>query len=354
MFMVSSVERAESSRYADTFNAHSESHESDTPRSVTPASSFYAKPKRKMGQVNTRRSSLLDLNAVNGDDTFTPPPRSSVPRSSDEGFDSSQSNSTGSNSLRSHMSIPVDANLRSMPGVVGIGEGWAGGPQGQDKKRRLWFRRKSSKKPADDPLALWSIQESDPMASPNGKGAKRGGIKDAWNRSIGKFGSTPALLSGDQVNTGSGNKSGGGIKTFFSRSRVDLIDENNTKRPVDSQAQAKKERRRTATFFGSSKSQVELSTPRARPMSTVLAPTPQSPSPPFTFTRSPYEHTVRHQSCCHTPCPDPGPRPLSPVICPTFCTCCSWRITSALAPFIIRYSPTSRLACASFIFPPRR
>ena len=280
MFISTSAERVESSGYAGTFNAHSESHESDTPRSVTPASSFYAKPKRKMGQVKSRGSSLLDLNAVNGDDTYTPPPRSSIPRSSDEGFDSSHSHSTGSNSLRSHMSVPVDANLRSMPGVVGIGEGWAGGPQGQDKKRRLWFRRKSSKKPADDPLALWSIQESDPMASPNGKGAKKRVFKDAWNRSIGKFGSTPALLSGEQVNTGSGSRSGGGIKTFFSRSRVDLVDENDIKRPVDPQAQAKKEKRRTIAFFGSSKSQVELSTPRARPMSTVLAPTPHSPSPP--------------------------------------------------------------------------
>jgi len=280
MIISSSIDRAESSRYAGTFNARSESHGSDTPRSVTPDSSFYAKPKRRRGQVKSRGSSLIDLNAVSGDDTYIPPPRSSIPRSSDEGFDSSQSNSTGSNSLRSHMSVPVDAKLRSMPGVVGIGEGWAGGPQGQDKKRRLWFRRKSSKKSADDPLALWSIEESDPAASPNGKGGKKGVFKDAWNRSIGKFGSTPALLSGDQVNAGSGSRSGGGIKTFFSRSRVDLVDENNTKRPVDSQAQAKKEKRRTIAFFGSSKSQVELSTPRARPMSTVPAPTPHSPSPP--------------------------------------------------------------------------
>jgi len=280
MFIGNSVERAESSRYAGTFNARSESHGSDTPRSVTPASSFYAKPKRKMGQVKSRGTSLLDLNAINGDETYVPPPRSSIPRSSDEGFDSSQSNSTGSNSLRSQLSVPVDANLRSMPGVVGIGEGWAGGPQGQDKKRRLWFRRKSSKKPAEDPLALWSIQESDPLASPNGKVVRKGVLKDAWNRSIGRFGSTPALLSGDQVNTGSGSRSGGGIKTFFSRSRVDLVDGSDTKGPEDSQAQAKKEKRRTVGFFGSSRSQVELSTPPARTMPKVLTSTPQSPSPP--------------------------------------------------------------------------
>jgi hypothetical protein len=280
MFITPSVERAESSGYAGTFNAGPESHGSDTPRSTTPASSFYAKPKRKMGQVKSRGSSLLDLNANGGDEPKNQTPRNSIPRSSDEGFDS-QSNSTGSHSLRSHMSVPVDANLRSMPGVVGIGEGWAGGPQGQDKKRRLWFRRKPSKKPEEDPLALWSIQESDPVPPSNGKvGQKKGVLKEAWNRSIGRFGSTPMLLSGDQAN-GSGGKSGG-IKEFFSRSRLDLVNEKDTQRPEDPRAQEKKEKRQTIAFFGSSKSksQVELTTPRARPVSTFAAQTPQSPSPP--------------------------------------------------------------------------
>jgi len=286
MIMESEDKVESSNRYAGTFNAQSD-HGSDS-RPTTPASSFYAKPKRKMpGQVNTRASSLLDLSANGGEDIVTSRQRSSIPRSSDEGFDT-QSNSTGSHSLRSHVSVPVDANLRSMPGVVGIGEGWAGGPQGQAKKRISWFRRKSSKKPEEDPLALWSIQESD--TSPViGKGQKKGVLKDAWNRSIGRFGSTPALLSGEQVNSGSRS---GGIKEFFSRSRLDLVEEKNSKRTEDPQAQEKREKRRTVASFGSSKSQVELSTPRARPMSTVQTAAPQSPSPPS---------------------PSPAPRTMTPL-----------------------------------------
>jgi hypothetical protein len=285
---------AESPRYAGTFNAGPRSIDgSDTPRSTTPASSFYAQPKRerkKPGPVNPRGSSLLDLNSHVDDITSTPPRSDRLPRSSDEGFDS-RSNSTGSHSIRSRASIPVDANLRSMPGVVGIGEGWAGGPQGQDKKRRLWFRRKSSKnnKVEEDPLALWSIQESGTEHSPvggNGKsGQKKGLFKEAWNRSIGKFGSMPALVSGDQLN-GSGGRNNG-VKGLFSKSKLDLVEEKaGSRRPDDPMAQEKKDKRRTVAFFGNSKSQVELTTPRARPTSVMEptrvdlgSPSPPSPSP---------------------------------------------------------------------------
>lgn len=61
----------------------------------------------------------------------------------------------------------VDEALRSMPGVVGLGDGWAGGPQPKPKRR--WFRRKQKEEPpveADpsDPLALW--QTSDAAIAP--------------------------------------------------------------------------------------------------------------------------------------------------------------------------------------------
>lgn len=62
---------------------------------------------------------------------------------------------------------PVDAALRSMPGVVGLGDGWANVPQSKPKKR--WFRKEKqpSAPPEDDPLSLWSMSDaSQPPTSP--------------------------------------------------------------------------------------------------------------------------------------------------------------------------------------------
>lgn len=55
---------------------------------------------------------------------------------------------------------PVDAALRSMPGVVGLGDGWANVPQSKAKKR--WFRKEKqpAAPPEDDPLSLWSMTDA--------------------------------------------------------------------------------------------------------------------------------------------------------------------------------------------------
>lgn len=54
--------------------------------------------------------------------------------------------------------VPVDAALRSMPGVVGLGDGWAGGPQPKPKRGLFKMRAKRERpQPKEaDPLALWS------------------------------------------------------------------------------------------------------------------------------------------------------------------------------------------------------
>lgn len=63
---------------------------------------------------------------------------------------------------------PVDAALRSMPGVVGLGDGWANVPQSKPKKR--WFRKEkhAPASPDDDPLALWATPNApqQPATSP--------------------------------------------------------------------------------------------------------------------------------------------------------------------------------------------
>lgn len=61
---------------------------------------------------------------------------------------------------------PVDATLRSMPGVVALGDGWASGSQSTPKKR--WFRRTKNEEPApaeDDPLALWHVPPTPTVAA---------------------------------------------------------------------------------------------------------------------------------------------------------------------------------------------
>ncbi|WWC99550.1 hypothetical protein V866_006454 [Kwoniella sp. B9012] len=82
--------------------------------------------------------------------------------------------------------VPVDEAIRSVPGVVGLGEGWAGGPQRREKKK--WFQR--GKTVEEDPLSLWKGNEQK-TTSP---------IKGIWSRSKRNlFGqSSPALLSEKQ------------------------------------------------------------------------------------------------------------------------------------------------------------
>ncbi|BEJ15895.1 hypothetical protein CspHIS471_0505000 [Cutaneotrichosporon sp. HIS471] len=64
-------------------------------------------------------------------------------------------------SYQSGYRAPVDATLRSMRGVVALGDGWANGATPSRKKR--WFRRNKVDQPCqeeDDPLALWNVPPS--------------------------------------------------------------------------------------------------------------------------------------------------------------------------------------------------
>ncbi|KAK6905568.1 hypothetical protein I203_106398 [Kwoniella mangroviensis CBS 8507] len=85
--------------------------------------------------------------------------------------------------------VPVDEAIRSVPGVVGLGEGWAGGPQKREKKK--WFQRRQTVE--EDPLSLWKGNEQK-TTSP---------IRGIWSRSKKNlFGqSSPALLSEQQHDT---------------------------------------------------------------------------------------------------------------------------------------------------------
>ena len=271
---------------------------SGTPRSTTPASSFYARPRRQQPSLIAPRDSSLH-NGGTDESTLTPRADRRLPSdlnwTSDEGYDS-LSNSTGSHSLRSQPPIPVDANLRSVPGVVGLGDGWAGGPQNQSKRRKLWFlRRPKATKEDEDPLALWAIQENGNGGDAQDlkAGQKKGGLKEAWNRSISKLGSMPALVSGEQLN---GDKSKTSTRQGFSRSRLDLVKEDKSTVASADKQEEKKTKRRSVAFFGMSKSQLDVSSPRAPNTRTVSSPIqpvsaqsqsqpPPSPSPaPRAFT----------------------------------------------------------------------
>ncbi|RXK42073.1 hypothetical protein M231_00795 [Tremella mesenterica] len=80
----------------------------------------------------------------------------------------------------------VDATVRAAPGVVGLGEGWAGGPAAKPKNKTQWFRSLSNGQVehSHDPLALWTP----PQKSQEPK-------RSVWGRSRGLFGASMPLLS---------------------------------------------------------------------------------------------------------------------------------------------------------------
>ncbi|OCF41400.1 hypothetical protein I317_04791 [Kwoniella heveanensis CBS 569] len=84
---------------------------------------------------------------------------------------------------------PVDETLRSAPGVIGLGEGWAGGPQPRSKKN--WFKRRPTPTTSDeDPLSLWT--QSNEHATHEASASQ---LRNMWNRSKRNFigASSPAL-----------------------------------------------------------------------------------------------------------------------------------------------------------------
>ena len=107
--------------------------------------------------------------------------------------------------------VHMDAGLRSAPGVIGLGEGWAGGPQGEE--RRGWYRKRRDRESGPDPLTLWPITEGVEPVSP---------VKAMWNRSkLRLFGASTTTLNDPDLRK----------KGFFSRSRVDLGEASSTASP---------------------------------------------------------------------------------------------------------------------------
>lgn len=114
----------------------------------------------------------------------------------------------------------TDATLRMTPGVVGIGEGWSGGPQA--KQGKSWWRRRRQKVEVD-PLALWTVDEESPE---KGKSP----LKNAWNRSLVAigFGGGGSGAGGEKRRASEGGSPNLRTRTYqrakglFSRSRLDL------------------------------------------------------------------------------------------------------------------------------------
>ena len=91
---------------------------------------------------------------------------------------------------------PAEAEtaVRSAPGVIGIGEGWAGGPQAPMSNNRHWFQhRREQSTDDDDPLYLWA-NDSKTGQSP---------VRALWNRSRTAFGASMPVLPSSSPEAGS-------------------------------------------------------------------------------------------------------------------------------------------------------
>ncbi|WWC86119.1 uncharacterized protein L201_000990 [Kwoniella dendrophila CBS 6074] len=114
--------------------------------------------------------------------------------------------------------VPVDEAIRSIPGVVGLGEGWAGGPQGKQKRR--WFQRRQ-RIDEEDPLSLWN-QNQDERDKPTSPSSSP--LKGIWSRSKRNlFGqSSPALLGEQSSTLPEPPRSASRLGRLFSLSRSNL------------------------------------------------------------------------------------------------------------------------------------
>ncbi|WVR05783.1 hypothetical protein IAU60_002808 [Kwoniella sp. DSM 27419] len=113
---------------------------------------------------------------------------------------------------------PVDETIRSVPGVYGLGEGWAGGPQRKEKKG--WLRiRKASAEAEDDPLSLWPLEQEAGSSS-----TRRSPLREMWNRSKKNlFGaSSPALLAQPEGHGASDSRRPHRLLGMLSLSRVNV------------------------------------------------------------------------------------------------------------------------------------
>lgn len=112
--------------------------------------------------------------------------------------------------------MSADRALRTTPGVMGVGEGWAGGPS--SKPRRKWLFRRSWRINGrsgneEDPLALWTVHEE----------TKTSPLKSAWNRSKARFAaSNPALGHADRIGKVESRSFGSRTRLAFSASKPEL------------------------------------------------------------------------------------------------------------------------------------
>ncbi|WWD18026.1 hypothetical protein CI109_102473 [Kwoniella shandongensis] len=172
---------------------------------------------------------------------------------------------------RSTVEGQVDRVLRSTPGVIGLGEGWAGGQQRSEGSGRSWFRRKksSTSQIEEDPLALWS---RDPEES-GGPSTTHSPLKDMWNRSKRNLFSRSSTALNDTTSQPPSKARG-----FFSKSLVNLTTSNPSNDTFSTRLDNESEtnRRSLAQRFNlSSTSETMLNT--VQPNKTSMPPSPSLP-----------------------------------------------------------------------------
>ncbi|WVF70802.1 hypothetical protein IAT40_005596 [Kwoniella sp. CBS 6097] len=174
---------------------------------------------------------------------------------------------------------PVDEALRSAPGVIGLGEGWAGGPQPRNKKS--WFKRRPGPTPAEDPLALWS-QENDTSSNEPGNSQ----LRNMWNRSKRNFfgASSPALHDHQArigISSADEERPASRLRGLFSMSRSNLTsptpEPTSLSRRQSSPIKTKSKRFSLGLF---SSSEVTLSGPQRAPH--IIPPSPSMSVLPLT------------------------------------------------------------------------
>ncbi|TYJ53727.1 hypothetical protein B9479_005634 [Cryptococcus floricola] len=109
----------------------------------------------------------------------------------------------------------VNEDLRSAPGVIGLGEGWSGGPQPLGRPTG-WFASKRQSN-TSDPLALWGMEaeEEDVQYSDSQRRSTASPLTQIWNRSLRSLmiaESTPDLhATRSQTPDGGSRRAGTGI-----------------------------------------------------------------------------------------------------------------------------------------------
>lgn len=188
-----------------------------------------------------------------------------------------------------------DGELRSQAGIVGLGEGWAGGPQRDSKGKKV----KASKLAAGDPLALWN-QEAEP--GPSHSGLKSTSVRSFWGRSMQNLGlSRPTHETHMEA---WGEDALAGQATVGDKARRLLARLNSQSRPGRASKEIKENRRRSLAVFNFSPiTPVPVQAPSASNR------IPQSPSTPSLVSLSRHSSRISRRaaspfsSCTDLPIP---------------------------------------------------